>query len=224
MLLSTQSKAKVRQQAPFRRPLLICLSFAFGSDIAACMIHGSLWFAQGRHLHLHSTCCLTLFAYFQEFASERELCWHLCMALGLADQHKRLAEALAQANINETQHPTECRAQTQVWCASSPYKLVSPCRVPAIGLHSLAHACCSAVTSESLHPNRPCTCERLCLEVLLDNGLDSDKQHAPAAMLPLNCLQAPWAKADFMDALQDGRHLLSPSAVPDCYHKSRLAA
>lgn len=50
----------------------------------------------------------------QEFASERELCWHLCITLGLARQHERLAEALAQTGINEKSQPSEYRAQAQV--------------------------------------------------------------------------------------------------------------
>ena len=54
------------------------------------------------------------FHYVQEFGTERELCWHLCMAMGLAKQHERLAQALAQTGINEKQHPSEYRAQAQV--------------------------------------------------------------------------------------------------------------
>ena len=56
----------------------------------------------------------TEFKYVQEFATERELCWHLCMTMGLAKQHERLAQALAQTGINEKQHPSEYRAQAQV--------------------------------------------------------------------------------------------------------------
>jgi len=51
----------------------------------------------------------------QEFATERELCWHLCMTLGLAKQHERLAKALAETGINEKQQPLEYRAQAQVF-------------------------------------------------------------------------------------------------------------
>lgn len=36
------------------------------------------------------------------------------MAMGLAKQHERLAQALAQTGINEKQHPSEYRAQAQV--------------------------------------------------------------------------------------------------------------
>lgn len=51
---------------------------------------------------------------FQEFASERELCWHLCITMGLAGQHERLAQALGQTGIDPAKQPKEWRAQAQV--------------------------------------------------------------------------------------------------------------
>lgn len=57
--------------------------------------------------------CHTHFAP-QEFATERELCWHLCITLGLAKQHERLAHALSQTGINEKNQPSEYRAKAQV--------------------------------------------------------------------------------------------------------------
>lgn len=69
-------------------------------------------------------------AYFalQEFATERELCWHLCITLGLAKQHARLAQALSQAGIDEKNQPSEYRAKAQV---------ASPCLPQP---HATAHA------------------------------------------------------------------------------------
>ena len=55
----------------------------------------------------------------QECATERELCWHLCMTMGLAKQYERLAQALGQTCINEKSHPLECRAQAEVWVTES---------------------------------------------------------------------------------------------------------
>lgn len=63
----------------------------------------------------HCVCCPNQgYGTLQEFASERELCWHLCITLGLARQHERLAEALAQTGISEKSQPSEYRAQAQV--------------------------------------------------------------------------------------------------------------
>lgn len=63
----------------------------------------------------HRVCCPHQgYGTLQEFASEHELCWHLCITLGLARQHERLAEALAQTGINEKSQPSEYRAQAQV--------------------------------------------------------------------------------------------------------------
>ncbi|KAA6422731.1 MAG: hypothetical protein FRX49_07266 [Trebouxia sp. A1-2] len=62
-----------------------------------------------------------------EFATERELCWHLCMTLGLAKQHERLAKALAETGINEKQQPLEYRAQAQAMLAAGQAARASLC-------------------------------------------------------------------------------------------------
>ena len=50
----------------------------------------------------------------QEFAAEKELCWDLCMALGLCRRHSALAQALAKATLSERHSPMEWRASAQV--------------------------------------------------------------------------------------------------------------
>ncbi|DBB12255.1 hypothetical protein WJX82_010413 [Trebouxia sp. C0006] len=63
----------------------------------------------------------------KEFATERELCWHLCMTLGLAKQNERLAKALAETGINEKQQPLEYRAQAQAMLAAGQAARASLC-------------------------------------------------------------------------------------------------
>ena len=62
----------------------------------------------------------------QEFATERELCWHLCIAMGLTRQHERLAQALAQTGIDEKNQPSEYRGQAQVAHVSHNIVIVMP--------------------------------------------------------------------------------------------------
>ncbi len=81
------------------------------------MLHCFHLLAQSAMTMLESQLAVVL----QDFATERELCWHLCMTLGLAKQHERLAKALAETGINEKQQPLEYRAQAQVIFVS--YKL-----------------------------------------------------------------------------------------------------
>ena len=99
----------------------------------------------------------------QEFASERELCWHLCVTLGLAKQYERLAQALAQTGINEQDQPSEYRAQAQARLlatpgphASSAFSACVSCRsmqrIPT-ALHKQPEDQCAAATSVS-HSNR----------------------------------------------------------------------
>ncbi|KAL3145534.1 hypothetical protein ABBQ32_003359 [Trebouxia sp. C0010 RCD-2024] len=63
----------------------------------------------------------------EEFATERELCWHLCITLGLAKQHERLAHALSQTGINEKNQPSEYRAKAQALLAAGQPAKASLC-------------------------------------------------------------------------------------------------
>ena len=50
----------------------------------------------------------------QEFAAEKELCWDLCMALGLCRRHSALAQAPAKATLSERHSPMEWQASAEV--------------------------------------------------------------------------------------------------------------
>ena len=59
-------------------------------------------------------CALYKLSLLQEFAAEKELCWDLCMALGLCRRHSALAQALATATLSERHSPMEWQAGAQV--------------------------------------------------------------------------------------------------------------
>ena len=76
-------------------------------------------------------CCYSKLPLLQEFAAEKELCWDLCMALGLCRRHSALAQALAKATLSERHSPMEWQASAQVGSYSlsfrQPKRLLSAC-------------------------------------------------------------------------------------------------
>ncbi|KAK9804267.1 hypothetical protein WJX72_004067 [[Myrmecia] bisecta] len=63
----------------------------------------------------------------QEFAANRALCWHLCLALGLGRQHRYLAHALSKASLSQRTHPLEWRTQAQALVAAGEAPRASLC-------------------------------------------------------------------------------------------------
>ena len=112
----------------------------------------------------------------QEFATERELCWHLCMTLGLAKQHGRLAKALAETGIDEKQQPLEYRAQAQVFC---PLKHTHLPSASLLGLICFDHPILFTLMVwwllQAMLAAGQAARASLCLKVLLDGSLDQQK-------------------------------------------------